>query len=367
MIDGQWLGSPQGHPSADVMVDLEVRGDHYEGTAFLFENDGAPGSLVFLRTADLSEHHRLENLPVTPISPLGGAITHQQVAEWFPNVTFPQTATVEFRLKPRSLQTTWNSSAGTRGTASLRKSKADKPSDYSAIRGVRSWPQFKKFALGLEHRRFIFRGQCEGKRLRTGFHRTWRKNLVRFINQDIQALHQSLSARTKHVFNLNDPLQHAAFWNLAQHHGYPTPLLDWTYSPFVAAFFALREHRTELHGQRARILVFDKAAWCTDFRQLQHATFMSPHFSILEALAIENDRAIPQQAVSSVTNIDDIESYVRKLEKLAGKTYLRAVDLDGSERQAILEELAQMGITAGSMFPGLDGACQELKARFFGY
>jgi hypothetical protein len=30
-----------------------------------------------------------------------------------------------------------------------------------------------------------------------------------------------------------------------------------------------------------------------------------------------------------------------------------------------MQELALMGITAGSLFPGLDGACLQLKERFF--
>jgi hypothetical protein len=30
-----------------------------------------------------------------------------------------------------------------------------------------------------------------------------------------------------------------------------------------------------------------------------------------------------------------------------------------------MKDLYQMGITAGSMFPGLDGACEALKEQYF--
>src|SRR4029077_12878751 len=90
----------------------------------------------------------------------------------------------------------------------------------------------------LEHRRYIFRGQSKLLRLRITFHRTGRADLARFLEVDMKTLHRHLSLRTSHVFNRDMPDENGAFFNLVQHHGYPTPLLDWTSSPFVPAFFA---------------------------------------------------------------------------------------------------------------------------------
>jgi hypothetical protein len=78
-----------------------------------------------------------------------------------------------------------------------------------------------------------------------------------------------------------------------------------------------------------------------------------------------SERLIPQQGVSTVTNIDDIETYVRGREKESKKVYLTAFDLPVYERNKIISELGYMGITAGSLFPGLDGACEELRERNF--
>ena len=82
-------------------------------------------------------------------------------------------------------------------------------------------------------------------------------------------------------------------------------------------------------------------------------------------MAIENERMIPQQAASTVTSVDDIESYIKEKEELTKKKYLTAVDLPVFERRDVVRDLRYMGITAGSLFPGLDGACEELKDRNF--
>ncbi|MGH9433405.1 MAG: FRG domain-containing protein, partial [Terriglobia bacterium] len=243
------------------------------------------------------------------------------------------------------------------------------PTDYQPLPDVTNWEQFKIYVNGLEHRRYIFRGQSKLLRLRTGFHRTGRADLTRFLEEDIKTLHRHLSLRTSHVFNLNIPDENGAFFNLVQHHGYPTPLLDWTFSPFVAAFFAYHRFKNSEAAradaqQKVRIFRFDQKAWRAKFMQFVKLTPVRPHFSVLEFIAINNERLIPQQSVSSVTNVDDIEAYIRSLET-AEQQYLQIIDLPLEERPMVMKELSVMGITAGSLFPGLDGTCEELRERFF--
>jgi hypothetical protein len=157
---------------------------------------------------------------------------------------------------------------------------------------------------------------------------------------------------------------------LAQHHGFPTPLLDWTYSPFVAAYFAYRglknsEVKAQPPSRKVRIFMFNKNEWVKSFNQVPKLAPLPPHFTILEPLAIANPRMIPQQALVSLTNIDDIEGYIQWAEMLSGKTFLQVIDLPVQERPDIVSELSLMGVAAGSLLPGLDGTCEELKERFY--
>jgi hypothetical protein len=113
-----------------------------------------------------------------------------------------------------------------------------------------------------------------------------------------------------------------------------------------------------------RIFMFDQRDWRSTYNQIPKVTSCPPHFSVQEFISIENERLIPQQSISSITNIDDIESYIRSKET-PERRYLHVIDLPLSERPHVMRELSTMGITAGSLFPGLDGACEELKERNF--
>lgn len=90
-----------------------------------------------------------------------------------------------------------------------------------------------------------------------------------------------------------------------------------------------------------------------------------PRFAPLLADATLNPRAFPQQSVHVFSNVFAIERLIETAEKETSQRFLTTYDIDASERDAAMHDLAMMGITAASLFPGLDGACRSLAERWF--
>jgi hypothetical protein len=370
-LNGQWIGRYNGTNSGHLVIELDDRGTHYEGIACAYDDDNSlPSTFAFIKTTDKQPSFQ-KRLDLSPIDPRSDQPTEwNKIRDLFPQAdAYPSYADVRLEVADDTLNISWTTDIGTTGSSEIKKSSAAALTEYQPLPDVTSWDAYKKYVCDLEYRRFIFRGQAQQLRLRTAFHRTGRANLQWFIDNDIKTLHRHLSQRTTHVFNREIPDENGAFFNLVQHHGYPTPLLDWTFSPFVAAYFAYHcwknsDARVAI-DKKVRIFLFDQKLWSDSFKQLSQLTWCKPHFSIAEFIAIDNERLVPQQSISTITNVDDIEALIRSVEHTHRQQFLKIIDLPVSERPKVMKELSIMGITAGSLFPGLDGACAELRERFF--
>jgi len=372
-LSGQWVSRYAGSNSGTIVIDIDDMGDRYRGVACVWDdNSQFPSSLVRFITESKSNKHKLNNVRVVPMDTFGNIILPEAIeqATRTSGFRFPDVAEIEIDLKGASLSVTWNTSVQTNGatSASAPKTRGDAPSDLKRL-PISSWDGFKQHVDRMPPKRFVFRGQENNKwRLRTSFHRTGRANLERFLVDDVKDLQRAFSAVTAFPFNLTDGTHYGAFLNLAQHHGYPTPMLDWTWSPYVAAFFAFRNIRLRAKGdggRKVRIYKLNAHDWNLQLPRFDKVFPVQPHVSLLEPLAIGNVRAVPQQAISTITNVDDIESHIQMIEGNANKTFLEVIDLPVTARPRVMQDLALMGITAGSLFPGLDGACESLRERNF--
>ncbi|MDH2407056.1 FRG domain-containing protein, partial [Bradyrhizobium sp. SSUT18] len=308
--------------------------------------------------------HSIKGSPLLALHPgTGDFVEWEAIKPRFQGINFPKTADTDWSIAGPNLNVDWVTDIGTSGSATFNRVDGSKPSRLRPL-SINTWEEFRRYVRDLPPYRYIFRGQENNAwRLRTSFHRTRRADLIRYMQVDVHELHRHLSGLTSHYFNLEAPFEYAAFLSLGQHHGYPTPLLDWTYSPFIGAYFAFK--KATAPTEKVRIFVFDRERWVRDWNQLQKITPARLHFSMVDAVALNNERKIPQQALASVTNAEDIEDYIGTKET-DGRRYLETIDLPLAQRQEVLMELNLMGINAGSLFPGLDGACSQFKDRLFG-
>lgn len=358
LYEDSGFGPYHGTNHGILRVDIDELPDHYSGSAYVLdEQANLPNTFARFDTLNKRTEQHLR-LRLTNLDENGDELSPAQFR-------LPTIAEVDLKLADGMLHVRALTNIETSISADLPKVNETISSALVAERDVTSWNAFKERVFSGNRGRYVYRGQRDPNKLTTSFHRSSRYDLVRYHLEDVAGLHRHLSSRTKHLFNLYNPDELGAFINLAQHHGYPTPLLDWSFSPYVAAFFAFRRVRRSGESGNVRIFMFNKDAWEKTFPPISDLGVVWPNLSFLDFVAIENDRLVPQQSLSSLANMVDIESWVRLVENATGQVFLLAFDLPRSERPYVMEDLRTMGITAGSLFPGLDGACEAMMEERF--
>jgi len=218
----------------------------------------------------------------------------------------------------------------------------------------------------LYDRQFIYRGQESSTwRLQTSLHRTgqWKTpdDITSYMDQILPLAHEAVASWEGVRRDLTNPFQLAEFLAYLQHNGFPTPLLDWTYSPYIAAFFAFeRINHFQPDHDHICIYRFDKEGWIRAFKQNYDYRDKNLHVSILEPSSFGNPKLMLQQGLFMYTNLDDIEGHIELNQRGAAEPYMKKYRINCYERQVALRELRLMNITRMQLFPSVESVCRKL-------
>lgn len=315
-MQGQWLGKIQGEFNGTLRIELEHRDNYVRGNAYLFysEECDLPGYVFFINASIDPPHSG--KVDTIYLHPSGGRMTQDErlraeaiLTKRFGSLPIPDKLNIEFFQDGKNLVLKWSAENLETETLTLHPSTIEGKSELVGRTDLKTWAEFRQWAIKQNPRNYIFRGQSEPQKLATTFHRTWRKDLKSWVIDDVRMLFGAIIERLSYPLQLGNMDHNAAFYSILQHHGYPTPLLDWTHSPFVAAYFALQT-KTQEHPQAPRIYIFDAAAW--NQKHGRTAFFVDdapPQLIVLESIPVGNPRSSPQQALSTVSNIADIEGF----------------------------------------------------------
>ena len=143
------------------------------------------------------------------------------------------------------------------------------------------------------------------------------------------------------------------YWNvlwLAQHHGVPTRLLDWTRSPLVATYFAVENNSDR-----------DAAVWVVWGLDSEAPLPQSP-FDVVAPMKVAPLAISPRvQAQSSAFTVHPDGRDVRQF--LGTDDAVLKITIRSAHRERIRRQLDFLGVNRASIFPDLDGLGTWLRWR----
>lgn len=250
---------------------------------------------------------------------------------------------------------------------------------------VRSWAELNdrlfegswQSGIGRFRSPFAFRGAFDvADSLRTSLERGG------FVPQEGHLL------RNFRKYSRKDVTTEDSTWNwlaLAQHHGLPTRLLDWTYSPFVALHFATAlidyadvegaiwcvdyGQSNELLPDKLKTLLRNEGSNVFTAEMLDEVAKTLPEFDKLSreefVIFFEppslDDRIINQFALFSLMSSPDtaLDQWLESHPEI-----YRRIVIPPQLKWEIRDKLDQAGITERVLFPGLDGLTRWLKRYY---